>query len=497
MKTTGLLFAALFTGATVSSTSTCSRTGIVVDDDRFSSLEEQAYVKASNAASGDRFGDAGGVALSGDTLAVGAYLEDSSATGTDGDQLNDAAPGSGAVYVFTRDSSGRWSQQAYLKASNAEAGDWFGYSVALSGDTLAVGAVREASSATGIEGNERDNGMPGAGAVYVFTRDAAGRWSQQAYLKPSNTGGNDAFGSSLALSGDTLAVGAVGESSAATGIDGDEFGNTSSGAGAVYVFTRSGSAWSQQAYIKASNTRAFSAFGASLSLSGATLAAGAPGEGSAARGVDRDQSDTSAPQAGAVYLFERDGAGRWSQQAYIKASNTQAGDGFGSRVALSGDSLAVSAIGEDGGAGGVDGDQLDEGAPESGAVYVFTPDDDDDWSQQAYIKAAEPIAGAGFGAGLALSGDTLVAGALDGDGQSGGAGVVYFFARDAEDRWEQGASVTASNAEAGDAFGADAALSGDLAAFGAPGEDSIATGVDGARSDNSAQDAGAVYLFTR
>ncbi len=234
------------------------------------------------------------------------------------------APGavdSGAVYLLTVDAAAAFAQQAYIKASNTDGGDEFGFSVALSGDTLVVGAHHEASAATGIDGDQSDDSAAIAGAVYVFTRDAAGVWSQQAYIKASNTGAADNFGWSVALSGDTLAVSAVGEASAATGIDGDQSDNTAArgdftSAGAVYVFTRDAAGvWSQQAYIKASNTDGIDAFGWSVALSGDTLAVGALFEESAATGIDGDQSDNSAASAGAVYVFTRDAAGVWSQQA--------------------------------------------------------------------------------------------------------------------------------------------------------------------------------------
>ena len=106
------------------------------------------------------------MALSGDTLAVGANGEDSNATGVNGNEANNSATDSGAVYLFTR-SGTTWSQQAYLKASNTSVEDYFGSSVALSGDTLAVGATREASSATGVNGNQHGAGMEYSGAVYV------------------------------------------------------------------------------------------------------------------------------------------------------------------------------------------------------------------------------------------------------------------------------------------------------------------------------------------
>ncbi|MEB2349380.1 MAG: integrin, partial [Comamonadaceae bacterium] len=145
----------------------------------------------------------------------------------------------------------------YFKASNTDADDHFGVSLALSADgsTLAVGAYIEDSNATGIDGDQANNSAAYSGAVYIFTRSGS-TWSQQAYVKASNTGAFDEFGVSLALSADgsTLAVGAYGEHSNATGIDGDQANYSAANSGAVYVFTRSGSTWSQQAYVKASNT---------------------------------------------------------------------------------------------------------------------------------------------------------------------------------------------------------------------------------------------------
>ena len=125
--------------------------------------------------------------------------------------------------MFTR-TAGVWSQQAYLKASNTGAGDGFGYSVALAGDTLAVGAPFEGSNATGVNGNQADNSAP-SGAVYVFTR-TGGVWTQQAYLKASNTDASDEFGIAVALVGETLAVGAWDEDSNATGVNGNQADNS-------------------------------------------------------------------------------------------------------------------------------------------------------------------------------------------------------------------------------------------------------------------------------
>ena len=240
---------------------------------------------------------------------MGAHGESSAATGINGNQVDNSAPDAGAVYVFTRSGS-TWSQQTYLKASNTNAGDQFGrLALSADGSTLAVGAWSEDSSATGINGNQADNGASGAGAVYVFTRSGT-TWSQQAYIKASNSDVSDVgdtFGWSVALSADgsTLAVGAYGESSAATGINGNQVDNSAPDAGAVYVFTRSGSTWNQQTYLKASNTNANDWFGQGVALSadGSTLAVGAWDEASAATGINGNQADNSAPEAGAVYVY--------------------------------------------------------------------------------------------------------------------------------------------------------------------------------------------------
>jgi len=450
-------------------------------------LVQQGYLKASNTNADDLFGF--NVALSGDTLVVGAPQEGSSATGVNGNQSDNSAPNSGAVYVFTR-TNGVWTQQAYLKASNTNAGDQFGVIMALAGDTLAVGAQFEASNATGVNGDQTDNSAPQAGAVYVFTR-TNGVWTQQAYLKASNTGAGDQFGVNVALVGDTLAVGAYGEASNATGVNGDQTDNSAPEAGAVYVFTRNAGVWTQQAYLKASNAGGL--FGYGLALAGDTLAVGAPFEASNATGVNGNQIDTSAPNAGAVYVFTRT-AGVWTQQAYIKASNTDAEDRFGEDVMLDGDTLAVGARFEASAATGINGDQTDNSAPNAGAAYVFTRTAGV-WSQQAYVKASNAGANQNFSGILAIAGDVLAVGArledsdatgINGDQGNSNApdsGAVYVFTRSGG-AWTQKAYLKASNNNAGAQFGDSVALSGSSLAVGAWFE-----------TNNGAPKSGAVYVF--
>jgi len=270
------------------------------------------YVKPSNTRRIQFFGGDVSLSSDGSTLAVGSRFESSLATGINGDQGDDNAPATGAVYVFVNN-DGRWEQQAYIKASNANGGDLFGFSVSLNadGNTLAVGAFLESSIATGINGNQNDNSLNGAGAVYVFTRNGSD-WQQEAYIKASNTGTvtQDLFGSDVSLSadGNTLAVGALGEDSGAKGVNPMPTQNTISRAGATYVFVRSNGSWQQQAYIKASNSDFGDEFGrvVSLSADGDRLAVGAHKEQSGSSGINGIQTDNSiAGGAGAVYLYAR------------------------------------------------------------------------------------------------------------------------------------------------------------------------------------------------
>src|SRR5262245_37661890 len=166
------------------------------------------------------------------------------------------------------------TSKAYLKASNTGNLDNFGHAVAVAGDTLVVGAPSEDSSAAGVNGNQADNSLAGAGAAYVLVRNGAS-WSQQAYLKASNPDATDAFGRAVAVSGDTIVVGAPFEKSNATGVNGNGADNSAFSAGAAYVFVRNGTTWTQQAYLKASNTDVGDTFGASVAVSGDTIVVGA------------------------------------------------------------------------------------------------------------------------------------------------------------------------------------------------------------------------------
>jgi hypothetical protein len=285
-----------------------------------------------------------------------------------GGGADDNAPESGAAYVYVRRGT-TWTQQAYVKASNT--GGRFGYSVAVAGDTIAIGAPTERSNATGVNGNQADKSLFAAGAAYVFVRTNQ-VWSQQAYLKESNTDASDELGSSIALSvalsGNTLAVGAIGEASGG----GDPADNSVPGSGAVYVFTRDTVTWTQQALLKASNRDPGDQLGYSVAISGDALVAGAIGEASSATGVNGDQNDNSALIAGAAYVFSRSGT-TWSQGAYVKGSNTGSRDEYGYAVAISNNTVVVGTFAERSHATGINppNAQSDDSMRNAGAVYVY------------------------------------------------------------------------------------------------------------------------------
>ncbi|HWN66512.1 MAG TPA: hypothetical protein VNM90_02670 [Haliangium sp.] len=376
---------------------------------------EEAYIKASNTGAHAHFGES--VSIAGDILVVGAPYEDSGATGIGGDQTGDGAQDSGAVYVFRR-SGGSWAQEAYVKASSSGVQGHFGWSVSVSepasGKVFAVGAPD----------------LDGSGAAYVYRRSGSS-WVEEAVLEAPGAGEADRFGDSVSIAGDTLAVGASGEDSAATGIDGDEDDDQASDSGAVYVFQRSGSAWVRDAYVKASNTGAGDVFGASVSLSDDTLVVGAYGEDSAAAGVAGDETDDSATDSGAVYVFRR-GSDAWAQIAYLKASNPDAADRFGWSVTLSHGILAAGAPGEDGAAANIDGDQRSDGATDSGAAYVFRRAGAS-WEQKAYVKADSPDLNASLGTSVSAAEGALAVGvpceadAAMAGGHCTGRGAVYLF----------------------------------------------------------------------
>ncbi|WP_220416893.1 VCBS domain-containing protein, partial [Enterovibrio norvegicus] len=295
----------------------------------------QRYLKADNAGTDDRFGRSVAVSSDGNKVLIGAPGEDSSSTGINSISNNLLSRWAGAAYLFSFNGS-TWTQDLYIKASNPGSLDKFGESVTMSGDgnSLAVGAVGESSSTTGINTTPND-ASTNAGATYVF-ENSDGSWAQQAYVKASNTGSGDQFGMSVSLSsdGNTLAVGAMYEDSNTTGINSTP-NNSLSDTGAAYVFQRNVDSWSQQAYVKASTVHSGMWFGNSVAMSpnGTSLVVGAWREDSSSVGVN-STPNVSAPQSGAAYLFNFDGS-EWSQGAYLKSPMPDWNEYFGNSVDVS------------------------------------------------------------------------------------------------------------------------------------------------------------------
>lgn len=325
---------------------------------------QQAILRAVDAQGGDQFGTS--VAISGDTIVVGANWED----GGSGDPMSMA----GAAYVFTRTGS-VWSQQATLRASDATTEDQFGYSVTISDDTIFVGAPRE-------------DGGPGSpdfdsGAVYVFTREGT-MWSEQTILRASDVDGGDRFGASLAISNDTVVVGAH--------LKGGGVDPYPIHAGVVYVFVGSGSSWTEQTTLKASNAQADAYFGSAVAISRDTVVVGAPGEHI---GIDYPMYN-----AGVAYVFSRSGAA-WSEQAVLRAPDPQTTDLFGAAVAVSGETAVIGAPREDHGNG--------DPVRDAGAAYIVTRNGSQ-WDLREILRAPQAQAAGRFGNSLALQGSTLVVG---------------------------------------------------------------------------------------
>lgn len=457
-------------------------------------VEAIGYIKASNTDAEDRFGESVAMSADGNTLVIGAPFEDSNATGINGNQGNNTATDSGAVYVFVRNGA-QWTQQAYVKAQTVDRFDGFGGRVALSadGNTLVVSASGEDS---GRNKPASDNSAIDSGAIYVFSRNGS-TWQQQALLKAQNADANDFLGWQVVISADgsTIATASQAEASASRIVNFGADDNSQPETGAVYVFARTGSGWQQQAYLKASNADANDELGNGLAISanGDVVAASSVSEASTSVAV---ANENNLPGAGAVYIFARRN-GTWIQRNFLKPNQPKAEAAFGVRVALAadGNTLAVAADGE---------------LPH-GSVFLFKLLNDQ-WTQVDVLSL--PAVGApvsnrmAFGVGLAISpdGQYLVAGARrESTGVSG-------FVSDTSSRLEESGAVGLFGTSgermlltrmvkqprpAPMSYFGESELAVDSAgnvAVGAPQDDSNTTGI-GSTPNASAPNAGAVFLY--
>lgn len=381
-------------------------------------LEQFSKLTASTPGSGDRFGYS--VAVSGDVVVVGAYHNDH------------AANNSGIAYIYTYDSSSKtYIQSARLTASDAGADDYFGYNVAINGDTVVVGAY-----------GDIDNGLV-SGSAYVFVKPQGG-WSsktEDAKLTASDANSFERVGYSVAVSGDTVVVG---------GYFDNEHGVDS---GAAYIYNKPEAGWSsktEDAKLTASDAAEYDYFAISVAISGDTVVVGSI------------YDDTDINNSGSAYVFVRPDGG-WSsghEDAKLTASDAAVYDYFGVSVAIDGDTIVVGASSDE--------DQGDF----TGSAYLFIKPEGG-WSsghENAKLTASDGGYDHGFGGSVAISGDTLVIGAL---GRDNATGAAYLFTRPVSG-WHSGTEdlrITASDGADNDCFGISVSISGTTVAAGAPYDD--------------------------
>ena len=343
-------------------------------------------VVSSDIAAGDTFGS--DVSIDGDYAIIGA------------EQYNSG--GTGAAYIFHRSGS-TWTQQAKLTASDGSSGDCFGYSVSISGEYAIVGAVGYNSS---------------AGCAYVFHRSGT-TWSQQTQMTASDAVALDQFGASVSIDGDYAIVGA--------------HKHSSSGYGSAYIFHRSGTSWSQQAQLSPSVSISQDDFGYSVDIDGDYAVVGSDHYWSGGTGL--------------AFVYHRSGT-TWTEQAVLSASDAADGDDFGSSVTIDGEYLVV----------GADGKEL-----ASGAAYVFHRSGSI-WTEQAILTTNDSARGDYFGWPVCLEGDYAVIGA---SGKALDTGAAYIFQRSGSE-WKQVYQLAASDGHITAVFGASVALSNGYALVSAP-----------------------------
>ena len=331
----------------------------------------------------------------------------------------------GAAYVYMRDGSGTWNFVVKLTASDGAAGDFFGRAVGVSGPTIVVSAYFDA-----------DNGN-GSGSAYVF-ENQGGTWTETRKLTASDGASNDYFGHAVAVDGDFIVVGAWGV---------DVAGNADQGAAYVYYRNEGGiGLWGQAAKLTASDGEATDHFADTVSISGNTVVVGAQLDDD--RGID----------AGSVYVFDRHypNFGNWGQVTKLNASDGVTGDRFGNVVAVSGSTIVAGAYFND------------DNGTDSGSVYVFQNQSGTwNWDQIAKLNASDGAADDHFGNPVTISGDIIAVGAGLNDDNGIASGSAYIFAPDQGGSLVEIEKLLPNDGAAGDNFGFWVSLSGDMFATGA------------------------------
>ena len=430
------------------------------------------YLKSSNSDPHDLFGSS--IAISNNTLVVGAYGESSLSKG---EPENNDYEYAGATYVFVK-SGDAWVEQAYLKAPNPYSRGFFGAKVAIDGDVIVVGARGESGD---------------AGRAYVFTR-SDGQWDEGTQLQGSNTESDDFFGSSVAIRGETIVIGAVLESSQATGVNdyANKDDNSNLACGATYVFVKKNGLWEEQAYLKPFSSQNVVHFGTAVAIDNETIVVGASGEND---------------YQGAAYVFYRSN-NQWFEQAYLSALNGDQHDFFGISVSICSDLIAIGAIGESSSATEINVHSNNNEANDSGAVYIFLKNGSN-WTQEAYLKPSNSISGNHFGDSLTLLENNLLVGApyegskatgINGEKnnqQSTASGAAYLFSR-INGTWIERDYFKATNNDPYDEFGRSLTFDSiDQLIIGSYCESSNASSINGDQNNNGAESSGAVYIYEK
>ena len=342
-----------------------------------------------------------------------------------------------------------WREQQ-LVASDAGAMQLFGSVVAISGRTALVGAPL-----MGVDG------IGNAGAVYVFT-ETNGVWTERQRLTASDLSTGGLFGASLAIRGNTAVIGASGVVYGG-GRPAKGAAETAIGNGAVYVFTATDGVWHEAAKLVADDGAEADRFGVAVALNDTQVLVGAPFA----------EADVDKPDQGAAYVFTRNG-NDWTQTRKLVAPDARAEEHYGWSVALDGATGLV----------GAKDSILNRHEPAQGAVYVY--DAGSAWTQTQKLWALDSRSHDQFGQSVALSGDTLMVGSMNGGSDAGGHGAVHVFERDGNRRWSHSQKLMSQNGDLFDVFGTSIGLSGANAVIGAP-----YTLLGG----NTQQ--GAAYVFTR
>ncbi|HEY0715235.1 MAG TPA: FG-GAP repeat protein, partial [Polyangia bacterium] len=280
----------------------------------------------------------------------------------------------GAVYAFVRSATGVWTEQARPRPGTLRAAQEFGSSVCLMGDTMIVGSPLEDSGASGINPGTTSAVASDSGAVYVFTRMGTA-WMPSVYIKAPTSLAQARFGARVASSGSFLAVGAPGDSSGGGGVSPNPGAPPAAGSGAAFLYRRTANGWELAHAIKAPIARPQDRFGEAIALSTAsptpTLVVGAPFDDTNEAMAYDPSMGSPTLDSGAIFVYRPAADGRWSQVARLKAPNAERYDAFGASVAVEGDTVVAGADSEGSSAIDVGGTMADNGAPGSGAAYVF------------------------------------------------------------------------------------------------------------------------------